>query len=457
VTDGASGAADAEPDTATHVPRARRFLGLVELRRGEATPVALAAAYGFCLMASYNAVKPYREALGTSAGKLSSLWSWTLVICAVLLLPYWSLVGSFPRQRFIPWVHRFFEACFVALFFVLRDEKSLLFDFASHAFYGGLSAFNLLVISQFWGFVADVFTRDQGKRLFAWIAAGGTAGGLLASIVTSWSQDHHWIAPAELVWPTIILLELASLFALRLARHAPPSTWRPPEGVWKRIRAASDGLVLFGRSPYLLAIAAFMFVSLYTSAFVYDFQRLLVKAQIADRAAQTEYYANVNVWLQLVALGGQVVVSARLLATIGLGWTLALLPLAGVVGLGTFARHVTIDAIKWVQIGFKGVDYAIAKPAREALFTVVSRAEKYQSKTLIDAGLYRLFDWVDSLVVDALHTTGMATVAWFTCAASAVGVPLGALLARLHRSRQAPRAPAPPTEPVEEVDAIAEA
>jgi AAA family ATP:ADP antiporter len=149
-------------------------------------------------------------------------------------------------------------------------------------------------------------------------------------------------------------------------------------------------------------------------------------------------------------------VSARLLATIGLGWTLALLPLAGVAGMAAFARHLTIDAIKWVQIGFKGVDYAIAKPAREALFTVVSRAEKYQSKTLIDAGLYRFFDWVDSLVVDSLHSTGMATVAWFTCAASAIGVPIGAVLAKLHRNRQAPRNPAPSAETVEEVDAVAE-
>jgi AAA family ATP:ADP antiporter len=434
----------------------RRLLGLVDLRRGEAAPVALAATYGFCLMAAYNVVKPYREALGTTASKLSSLWVWTLIVCAVLLLPYWSLVGSLPRQRFIPWVHRFFEVCFVALFFVLRLEGGPLFTFASRAFYSGLSAFNLLVISQFWGFVADVFTRDQGRRLFAWIAAGGTAGGLLASLATSWSQDHHWIAPAELVWPTIVLLELASLCALRLARHAPPATWRAPEGVRRRIQAAFDGLVLFGRSPYLLAIAAYMFVSLYTSAFVYDFQRLLVKAEIADRAAQTEYFANVNVWTQLVALAGQLLVSARLLATIGLGWTLALLPLAGVAGLATFARHLTIDSIKWVQIGFKGVDYAIAKPAREALFTVVSRAEKYQSKTLIDAGLYRFFDWVDSLVVDSLHTTGTATVAWITCAASAVGLPLSALLARLNRDRQAPRAPAAGSEAVETADAVAE-
>jgi len=237
--------------------------------------------------------------------------------------------------------------------------------------------------------------------------------------------------------------------------RSPPSPWRPPEGAKRRILAAGDGIVLFARSPYLLAIAAYMFVSLYTSAFVYDFQRVLVKAQIADRAAQTEYYAGVNVWQQLVALAGQLLLSARLLATIGLGWTLALLPLAGVAGLATFARDLTIDAIKWVQIGFKGIDYAIAKPAREALFTVVSRAEKYQSKSLIDAGLYRLFDSIDSFVVDGLRGGGMAAAAWIACAVSTAGLPISALLARLHGKRRAPAGPAAPAAPVEEVDAIA--
>jgi AAA family ATP:ADP antiporter len=427
VTADASGAADGAPS--------RRLFGLVELRRGEAAPVALAAAYGFCLMASYNVVKPYREALGTASKGLATLWLGTLIACTVLLIPYWSLVGSFPRQRFIPWVHRFFEASFVVFFFLLRDEKSPRFMFSAQAFYNGVSAFNLLVISQFWGFMADVFTRDQGRRLFAWIAAGGTAGALLASLATQYSQDHRWIAPAELIWPTIVLLELASFCALRLAHHAPPSPWRPPEGAKRRILAAGDGIVLFARSPYLLAIAAYMFVSLYTSAFVYDFQRVLVKAQILDRAAQTEYYAGVNVWQQLVALAGQLLLSARLLATIGLGWTLALLPLAGVAGLATFARDLTIDAIKWVQIGFKGIDYAIAKPAREALFTVVSRAEKYQSKSLIDAGLYRAFDALDSTIVDLLRGFHETTRAWMTLPVTACGIGLAALLAKMQKRR----------------------
>jgi AAA family ATP:ADP antiporter len=453
VTADASGAADGAPT--------RRLFGLVELRRGEAAPVALAALYSFCLMASYNFIKPYREALGTTVPDLSKLWYSTLIACTVVLIPYWALVGRMPRQRFIPWVHRFFEVAFVVLFLLLRDEHeghTPGIRAAAISFYAGVSAFNLLVLSQFWGFMADVFTRDQGQRLFAWIAAGGTAGGLLSSIATKWTQDHALLEPPSLIWPAIVLLEAATFAALRLSARVPPSEWRPTprSGLLDRLADVGEGARLFVRSPYLLAIAGFMFASLFTSAFVYDFQRILVRETIHDRAAQTSWYALNNNWQQVVALIGQVAVSSRLISTAGLGVTLALLPLSGVAALATFALAPTLEVIKWAQIAFKGVDYALAKPAREALFTVVSRTEKYQSKSLIDAGLYRAFDAFDSSIVTALRDAKVAApaMAWIAAPVAALGLPLAWLLSRMQRRRHLVLAPA---RPVEEVDPIAEA
>jgi AAA family ATP:ADP antiporter len=435
---------------------------MVELRRGEAAPVALAALYSFCLMASYNFVKPYREAIGTTVPDLSKLWYSTLIACTAVLIPYWALVGRMARQRFIPWVHRFFEVAFVVFFVLLHDEAAKVnsagYRASAICFYAGVSAFNLLVLSQFWGFMADVFSRDQGQRLFAWIAAGGTAGGLLSSFATKWTQDHALLEPAALIWPTIVLLEAATFAALRLAARSAPSTWRPKRrsGLLARCADVGEGVRLFARSPYLLAIGGFMFASLFTSAFVYDFQRVLVRETIHDRAAQTSWFALNNNWQQVVALVGQLAVSSRLLSAAGLGVTLALLPLSGVAGLATFALVPTLEAIKWIQIAIKGIDYALAKPAREALFTVVSRTEKYQSKSLIDAGLYRAFDAMDSSVVTALRDAHVAApaMAWIAAPVAALGLPLAWLLARMQRHRQVVQAPA---APVEEVDAIAEA
>jgi AAA family ATP:ADP antiporter len=433
---------------------AKRFLGLVEIRRGEAVTVALAAAYSFCLMASNNVLKPYRDALGTAVPHLSSLWGGTLLACVVVLPPYWALVGRLPRQRFIPWVHRAFELVFVVFFFLLHDEKTNFFQPAAKTFYATVSAFNLLVLSQFWGFMADVFSRDQGQRLFAWVAAGGTLGGLISSYVISWTMGgttgHAPINPAMVVWPTILLLEVASLIARRIAARAAPGEWRPPphSDLASHLGDVSAGAIAFVRSPYLLAIAGFMFVSLLANAFVYDFQRTLVDhaPELAARAAKTAYFADVNLWQQALALFGQLVVTARLVSFAGLALTLATMPLCAATGLTVFALHPTLAVIKWVQITLRGTDYALAKPAREALFTVVSRIEKYQSKSLIDAGLYRAFDWLDAVAVDLLRGLGAVTMAWLSLPVMAAGAVLATVLARMQKRRL--RVPAP-LEPVE--------
>ena len=113
------------------------------------------------------------------------------------------------------------------------------------------------------------------------------------------------------------------------------------------------------------------------------------------------------------------------------------------IGLATFALVPTLEAIKWIQIAIKGIDYALAKPAREALFTVVSRTEKYQSKSLIDAGLYRAFDAMDSSVVTALRDAHVAApaMAWIAAPVAALGLPLAWLLSRMQRHRQVVRRP----------------
>ena len=428
----------------------RRLLGLVELKRGEARTVALAAAYSFCLLSINNVLKPYRDALGTAVPGLSGLWGGTLIACLVVLPPYWVLVARLPRQRFIPWVHRFFEALFVLFFFLLHDEKSSSFPVTARVFYATVSALNLLLISQFWGFMADVFDRDQGQRLFGWIAAGGTLGGLLASYAVSWTQGRHLFAPAHLVWPTIALLELASLFAGRVAARAAPSDWRPPprSDLASHFHDVAAGAVAFARSPYLLAIAAFMFVNLLTNGFVYDFLRVMVQHApgLKERAAQTALYADINLWTQVLAIAGQLLLSARLLSAAGVAITLAILPVCAAAGLTTFALVPTLVVIQWVQIGLRGIDYALTKPAREALFTVVSRAEKYQSKSLIDAGLYRAFDWIDSVLVDLSRSLGSSTCAWLLLPFAGVGVALSGALARMQTRRLRVEAPLQPVE-----------
>jgi AAA family ATP:ADP antiporter len=450
----------------------RRWFGFVGAREGEARLVAWAAAYSFALMASYNVLKPYRDALGTATRGIGQLWTGTFVVCLVVLVPYWAVVARFSRQQFVPWVHRFFALVFVVSWWLLRDEKRVPFalDFVTVAasFYVVVSVFNLLVISQMWGLLADVFQREQGERLFAAIAAGGTLGGLAGSGISStlapWFARHG--GPAGLVWIAVALLEVTTLCAVRLALRSPPSAWQPPERgrtFARHLHAIFEGAKLLVRSPVLLAITAYMFVSLFTSACAYGLQRDLLRLSLPDRARQTAYLANVNLATQLAALVGQLFVARWLLRRVGLGVTLSLLHVVGLLGLlvfGVVARigpHGAIGvagatamlyAISGAWIAIKAADYALAKPARETLFTVLSRAEKYQSKSLIDAGLYRGFDMLDGWSYDALRLPGqiglgglvglalpMETFAFVVAPVSILGVGASWLLAR----QRAPR------------------
>ncbi len=423
----------------------RRVFGLLELRRGEEAAVLCSAAYAFCLMASYNVLKPLRDAVGTATKGIGWLWTGTFLGCLVVLPPYWAVVARFARQQFIPWVHRFFALLFAGFFFLLRDEEHgpIPFVHAAAGFYVTVSVFNLLVLSQQWGFLADVFGKEQGERLFAWIAAGGTAGGLFASSAAATISDGlalHGIGPAGLIWLAIALLEGATACALLLARRAPPAEWHPRDPgrtIAARARDVFEGARLFARSPYLLAIAAYLFVSLFTASFLYNFQRDLVKLEITDRARQTEYNAWINTATQLVALAGQALLSAPLLRRAGFAVTLSILHGVGIAGLIGFGLEPTLAVVSVAWIALKGVDYSLAKPAREALFTVVSRTEKYQSKSLIDAGLYRGFDMVDGWIYDGLKAAGLAApaLAFLAAPVTAVGVFVSRRLARERRRR----------------------
>jgi AAA family ATP:ADP antiporter len=295
-----------------------------------------------------------------------------------------------------------------------------------------------------WGFLADVFSREQSHRLFAWIAGGGTAGGIVAAwasgLIADW-MGRSGAEPAWLLWLAIVLLELGTWCALRFARHARPSAWRPPEAgrtVGDHLHDVMEGVRLFVRSPYLLAIAGYMFVSLYTSSVLYSYQRELVKAGIAERAAQVEYNANLNTWTQIVAIIGQLLVAAPLLRRAGTFVTLSILHVLGAVVLIAFGYSPTLPVIAFAWVAVKGIDYSLAKPTRETLFTVVSRAEKYQSKSLIDAGLYRFFDFIDSWIMDgfrAVHATA-AFVAFTAAPISLLGVWVSRRLAREHARRR---------------------
>ncbi len=435
--------------------------------------VAIAAAYNFFLMAAYFVVKPLRDAMGAQIGASNLPWLWlgTLVSILLILPPYWRLVAAMPRRRFIPWINRTVMATLVGfyLWFKLAPGESTTSPsfWAPCALYVWISVFNLLLLSVFWSFMADGFSTAQSRRLFARIAVGGTIGAILGAWVTS--QYAPYLKTTGLLLVSAALLEIATQAALLLARRFGTPAGGVGTGIAARpsLRDWIAGLAGLVRSRYLLAIAGYLFVSIVASTFAYYLRTELVGSRIANRDEQTAASGWIDMATQLIAFLLQALVAARFLKRFGTGRTLAMQMVGATVGfvllgfaldlggaplggtrwwekVGLHLTHPTADllAIVCFSVLLKSIEFGFSKPARETLFTVVTRAEKYQSKSLIDTGLYRFFDQVAIWSFAGLHgekALGLSpkVCVWIAAPVMLLGLLLSVWLGRAQQQRAA--------------------
>lgn len=444
-------------------PAAPRLARALSLRAGEGSTVLLAAAYHFFLMAAYFILRPLRDEMGVVSGvrSLKYLWLGTLVTSLAVLPPYWRLVARLPRHHFIPIVYRAILLSlvgFFALFHALPEQRV----WVARAFYVWVSVFNLFVLSVFWSLMADAFQPADGRRLFGLVAAGGTAGALLgAALTASFARE---LRTTGLLLVSAALLEVATGCALRLARRSAGAR-AAPAAVEARPSLRQQwiaGFRLLGRSPYLLGAAGYLFLSTFAASFLYAQRTEIMGAQMRDSAARTAVFGWSDFATQTIAIVGQTLVSARMLRAAGTGITLSVQMVVActgflllahalgrgdgpagegtggweLVGLPLSAPSAALLTVVLFQVALKGTEYALSKPAREALFTVVSRDEKYQCKSLIDTGLYRAFDQVQIWTYSWLHEgsgTLLSGLGWSlrSCALAAAPVLLaGVVLAR---------------------------
>ena len=211
--------------------------------------------YFFCLLAAYLILRPLRDEMGIAAGResLQYLFTATFFVMLVASPLYAGLVAKLPRIKFIPLIYRFFILN-LALFWVLLFFR-IEVTWTARVFFVWVSVFNLFAVSVFWSFMADLFSTGQGKRLFGFIAAGGTAGTLLGSSLTVGLSGL--IGPANLLVVAGILLELAIFCARRLEPASPAQTEAKSEDAETAILGGGmlAGFRLIVRSPYLAGIA----------------------------------------------------------------------------------------------------------------------------------------------------------------------------------------------------------
>jgi ATP:ADP antiporter, AAA family len=397
---------------------------VIRLDPAEAQVVLWCWLYIFAVLSSYYIMRPIRDQMGVAGGvnNLQWLFSGTLIGMLVLNLPFAWLVKTLPRSRFIPLSYRFFALnilLFAVAFHLATPERTV---WVGRVFFIWASVYNLFVVSIFWQLNVDLFSPEQGKRLFGFIAAGATIGAIVGSgLVASLGR---YVPATALLIGAAVLLEVAVFAVGRLARLSPALHHRPAE---TREERPIGGGVFAGitnalSSPYLLNVSLFILLFAITSTFLYFQQAGIVAHSFTDRGAQTAFFATVDLAVNCLTLGVQLFLTGRIVVLFGVALALAFLPALTMIGFGGLAALPSLGAIAAFQVLRRAGDYAIARPTREVLFTVVPREDRYKAKSFIDTVVYRLGDQVGAWSVALLRGLGdsAATVALIAVALAAL-------------------------------------
>lgn len=404
--------------------------------------------------------------MGVQAGveNLNYLFLGTLAATLLFTPVYAALVHLAPRRIILVALYSFLAANLVAFTILLRSQHEV-GPWTARLFYVWASAFNLFVMASFTSLMADVWSLEQAKSVFGGIAVGGTAGAILGSTITATltrhiGQEHLPLASAAFLVGAIVVLlqaERASVRARDATGAAPPE--RSASALsWKSL---VEGVTMTARSPYLLGIAVFMLCQTITGSFFYFQQARIVARFVEGRAAQTELFASINLWTNILTIVVQIFLTGRVIRAMGVGPTLLLLPF--IFSLGFLALELAPDAALLttmivVLVATRASNFALSKPARETLFTILPRDQKYKAKGFVDTFVYRGGDAIGALADNAVKNAAFGIV-WLalpiTTLWGATAIYLGARQKRLAHAQSTNHTNAPHPCPIEPVDLAA--
>ena len=409
----------------------------INIREGEGPALFLSGFYYFILLCAYYILRPIRDDMGAAGGVENLAWLFlgTLIGMMILHPIYAAMVSRMTRRRFISVVYRFFAAQLVVFYLLFVALEGVSEIWAGRIFFIWSSIFNLFVVSVFWSLVNDVFRPSQSKRLFGVIAVGGTIGALTGSAITS-------LLAGVLGGMTLLLVSAALLEAaiwvsrylndheqqLAMAALADESEKKDKDiadldtpdakDVRQEIERKQtevigggmlEGVMHVARSPYLLGIASFMLLFTIVSTYLY-FQQIAIVNEVLgdDRTARTQLFANRDLVVNAITLVVQIFLTGRILRWLGIGLSLALLPVISFVGFGILAVAPILAVVILFDILRRAGNFAIQRPARESLYTVVSRTDKYKAKNFNDTFVYRVGDQIGAWSYTAMMYFGLS-------------------------------------------------
>ncbi|MCB1506884.1 MAG: MFS transporter [Hyphomicrobiaceae bacterium] len=411
------GTAEKDPsvqDNKGHVPSPARhetplqsiLARIVHVERNEIAALLLSFAYFFLVLAAYYIIRPVRDEMGVAVGRdhLQTLFVIVFFVMLAAVPVYGWVTSRFAKRLVVPLVYSFFILNLIAFWTILSGGGRTA-SIAS-VFFVWASVFNLFVVSLFWIVMSDLYDSGQAKRLYGFIAAGGTAGAMAGPIITQ--GFVRIIGPDNLLLVSAALLTLALVAAMLLRRLAPAhglavASERP---VGKGILA---GAIRVWQSPYLFRIALWILLGNLVSTFFYLEQSHIVGETLTDRTARVELLARLDLAVSIMTILLQVFVTGRMLERFGVGVTAATLPAWCALGLVLLAISPTLGVIVAIMAVERAVAFALASPAVKVLYTVVDPEEKYKAQNFIDTVVYRGGDAASGWVFNTLgKTLGLA-------------------------------------------------
>jgi len=394
----------------TMLVRCATFLGA---QREEVVPLAWAFTYFFCLLCGYSILRPVRDEMAIEGGITNLPWMMSgtfLVMLAATPLFGW-LSARVTRYRLLLTVYAFFIMNLAAFYVVMAGH--LYAEWVARVFFVWLSVFNLFVVSVFWSFMDDLFTPEQGARLFGVIAAGGSSGALLGPLLTTGLTFVFSVPVLMLASSVFLVFCMGCMYRLeRWGREQSPHH-RPHPG--DPLRGSFwGGVRLTVASPYLLGICGYLMFLTMTATLLYFEQTRLVSEYFDQPEARTRLFSGLDFATNLFTWSMQLFVTNRVIGRFGLAAGLLCVPVISLVGFLGIALWPTLAVYVAFSVLRRMGEYAFSKPSREVLFTVLTREEKYKAKNFIDTAISRGGDASTAWVITGVKALGATTthIAW---------------------------------------------
>ncbi len=412
------------------------------LARHEYAAAAWSFFYFFCVLSAYYILRPVREMLGISGGpeNLPYLFMASFAVMLLATPVFGWITSRYPRKTFLPWVYGFFIVNILIFWaiFSQRIDEGQSHVWLGRVFFVWLSVFNLYVVSVFWSFMADIYTREQGRRLFGLLSSGGSFGALLGGFATSMfvvDVSFHNL------FPIAALLLAFAIICIRQLRKWVTHEGHEQPGHSVEMGASLGGNALAGAthansSNYFRVIVVVSVIASLLGTALYLFRAELVQESISDVNLQTQFFSNINIATNFLTIIGQMFLVRYVVRRFGIGIALSIMPALSVLCFVWVALDPSLLVIAYVDIIRRASGFTFSKPSTDMLYSVVTPEEKYKTKNFIETTVYRFGDVVGIwAILLMLLRVGMSTVSMIMVPFALIWTFAGLWLGKDYRRR----------------------